>query len=72
MSISESCSCGASIELDRSDELALWKDWKANHKCRDRNEALFAISDSSQISQLPDVTSPELHLGFRRQGFDDE
>ncbi len=69
MSISESCSCGASFSAERSDELKLLSDWRDRHECRNRE--VFAISDSSHISQIPDQKDPELHIGFRGAEFDE-
>ena len=44
--ISESCSCGASFQAERSDEIKLLNQWRTNHKCR--SEGNLAIIDSSR------------------------
>ena len=69
MAVSESCSCGASFSAERSDELKLLTEWRVKHECRSRE--VFAISDSSHISQIADQKDPELHIGFRGAEFDE-
>ena len=44
--ISEACSCGASFQAERSDELKLLNNWRTNHKCR--SEGNLAIIDNSR------------------------
>jgi hypothetical protein len=44
--ISESCSCGASFQAERSDEIKLLNQWRTNHKCR--SEGNLAIIDTSR------------------------
>lgn len=49
--ISESCSCGASFQAERSDELKLLNLWRTSHKCR--SEGNLAIIDSSRVETAP-------------------
>ena len=49
--ISESCSCGASFQAERSDEIKLLNQWRVNHKCR--SEFNLAIIDNSRIETSP-------------------
>lgn len=49
--ISESCSCGASFQAERSDEIKLLNQWRTAHKCR--SEGSLAIIDSSRIETAP-------------------
>ena len=49
--ISESCSCGASFQAERSDEIKLLNQWRTNHKCR--SEGNLAIVDNSRTETSP-------------------
>jgi len=49
--ISESCSCGASFQAERSDEIKLLNQWRSNHLCR--SEGNLAIIDSSRVETAP-------------------
>jgi hypothetical protein len=49
--ISEACSCGASFQAERSDEIKLLNQWRSNHKCR--SEGNLAIIDSSRVETAP-------------------
>lgn len=60
--ISETCSCGASFQVDRSDELKLVNQWRQDHKCRPQ-EGNLAIIDSARIESAP--------LGFMATGLVD-
>ena len=44
--ISETCTCGASFQAERSDEIKLLNQWRVNHKCR--TEGNLAIVDNSR------------------------
>ena len=44
--ISESCSCGASFQAERNDEIKLLNQWRTNHQCRE--VANLAIVDTSK------------------------
>ena len=44
--ISETCSCSASFQAERSDEIKLLNQWRTNHKCR--AEGNLAIIDNSR------------------------
>jgi hypothetical protein len=68
MSISETCGvCGSSFEVDRSDELQLWKDWILRHLCKPPASSEFFSSASPMIEQS------ESKLGFVRDTqYDDE
>lgn len=44
--ISETCSCGASFQAERSDEIKLLNQWRTNHKCQ--SEGNLAIIDNSR------------------------
>ena len=65
MSISETCSCGASFSAERNDELKLLNAWRTSHKCISHDSGSLAIVDTSNNSLAPDYTIPELHIGFR-------
>lgn len=60
--ISETCVCGASFQVERSDELKLVNQWRLDHKCRPQ-EGNLAIIDSSRIESAP--------LGFMATGLID-
>lgn len=68
MSISESCgNCGSSFEIDRNDEVTLWRDWQKHHICKAKDDAQFFSSASPLIEQS------ESKLGFMRDTqFDDD
>lgn len=68
MSISETCGvCGSSFEIDRADEVTLWRDWVVRHLCKPAASSEFFSSASSVIEQS------ESKLGFTRDTqFDDE
>jgi hypothetical protein len=72
MSITETCSCGASFSAERSDELKLVNAWRSQHKCSFPKQGDLAIMDSSRNELAPDFTEPELHIGFRRLEDDDD
>lgn len=71
MSISESCSCGASFSADRDDELKLLNQWREDHKCPAPQGGDLSYSTAT-IETAPDHTFPEMHIGFRYNGDDDE
>ena len=71
MAISESCSCGASIELDRSDEVALLKEWRRVHKCRTVERSDFFAQANTVVESAPDFTDMNMHIGFRGAEFDE-
>lgn len=68
MSISETCgNCGSSFEIDRADEVTLWRDWQRNHLCKANDKGEFFSSVATVIEQS------ESKLGFARSTqFDDE
>lgn len=68
MTISETCGvCGSSFEVDRSDELQLWKDWIGRHLCKPPAPSEFFSAASPLIEQS------ESKLGFTRDTqFDDD
>ena len=72
MSISETCSCGASFSAERNDELKLINAWRTQHKCMNPKGGDLAIVDSSQSSIAEDFRIPELHIGFRPSEDDDD
>ena len=69
MSVSESCSCGASFSAERTDEIKMLTNWRENHKCRDRVE--FIAIDNSKSEPAPEYQVPEMHIGFRGREDDD-
>lgn len=68
MTISETCgNCGSSFEVDRTDEVALWRDWQKNHVCKAADKETFFSSAQPMIEQS------ESKLGFvRSTQFDDD
>jgi hypothetical protein len=68
MSLSESCSCGASFSAERDDELGLLNQWRKRHKCPKPQGGALALSSS--IESVDDFVYPELRIGFR--GDDDD
>ena len=72
MSISETCSCGASFSAERNDELKLLNSWRTSHKCQVPKQGDLAIVDSSHSSIAEDFRIPELHIGFRPSEDDDD
>ena len=71
MAISESCSCGASIELDRADELTLLYEWRKSHRCKGQDSSDFFSSAAPMLETAPDFTDKNLHIGFRGAEFDE-
>lgn len=65
MSISESCSCGASFTADRDDEIKLLNQWRTGHKCKAGGDLIFNNPNSATLETVNYVTEPELQLGFR-------
>jgi hypothetical protein len=72
MSISETCSCGANFSAERNDELKLLNAWRTTHKCSYPKQGDLAIVDMARSEIAPDLTEPELHIGFRRLEQDDD
>lgn len=72
MSISETCSCGASFSAERNDELKLLNAWRTSHKCMTHDNGSLAIVDNSSTQLADDFRIPELHIGFRPSEEDDE
>lgn len=72
MAISETCSCGAGFSAERNDELKLLNAWRTTHKCSYPKQGDLAIVDTSRNELAPDLTQPELHIGFRRLEEDDD
>ena len=68
MSISETCgNCGSSFEIDRTDEVQLWRDWQRNHKCKAIEKGEFFSAVATVVEQS------ESKLGFvRSTQFDDD
>lgn len=66
--ISETCgNCGSSIELDRQDEVSLWRSWQTNHLCKAKDETGYITTAQTTTEQS------ESKLGFSRATqFDDE
>jgi hypothetical protein len=65
MSISESCSCGASFTADRDDELKLLNQWRIAHRCKDTGDLIFNNPSTAVIEKVDSNLAPELQLGFR-------
>ena len=65
MSVSESCSCGASFTADRDDEIKLLNQWRNGHKCKTSGDLIFNNPIQSVTESLSYSTEPELQLGFR-------
>lgn len=65
MSISESCTCGASFTADRDDELKLLNQWRTSHKCKTSGDLIFNNPATAVMDKVDYVTEPELQLGFR-------
>jgi hypothetical protein len=72
MSISETCSCGASFSAERNDELKLLNAWRTTHKCVSHDNGHLAIVDNANTAIADDFRIPELHIGFRPDGDDDD
>lgn len=72
MSLSETCSCGASFTAERSDELKLLNAWRTSHRCATPKQGDLAIIDTSSTTLAQDTTIPELHIGFRPSEDDDD
>jgi hypothetical protein len=72
MSISETCSCGASFSAERNDELKLLNAWRTSHKCMNHDGGSLAIVDNAQTMLADDFRIPELHIGFRPSEEDDD
>ncbi len=72
MSLSETCSCGASFAAERNDELKLLNAWRTSHKCVTHDSGTLAIVDTSNTQLADDFRIPELHIGFRPSEDDDD
>ena len=72
MSLSETCSCGASFSAERNDELKLLNSWRTTHKCINHDSGSLAIVDTSSTQIADDFRIPELHIGFRPDEGDDD
>lgn len=65
MSVSESCSCGASFTVDRDDEIRLLNQWRTGHKCKVSEDLIFNTVPSPITDTLQYETDREMQLGFR-------
>jgi len=63
MSLSESCSCGASFSADRDDELRLLNEWRKTHKCPKPERGNLTLGSS--VEAVDDFAYPNLRVGFR-------
>ena len=63
MSLSESCSCGASFSADRDDELRLLNEWRLAHRCPMPERGSLAVESS--VESVHDFVYPNLRVGFR-------
>ena len=72
MSLSETCSCGASFTAERNDELKLLNAWRTSHRCATPKQGELAIVDTSNNQIAEDFRIPELHIGFRPSEDDDD
>ena len=63
--IRERCTCGAELETDEEDALAIWTTWKEIHNCTGQPVDGHSGGGVAQVEQAPDYTMPELHIGFR-------
>lgn len=72
MSVSETCSCGASFSAERNDELKLLNSWRTSHRCSFPKVGDLAIVDTANTSLADDLRIPELHIGFRPDEGDDD
>jgi len=60
MAISETCgNCGSSIELDRNDEVELWRSWQRTHLCKDQDQGAI-------INPMTQIERTETPFGFTR------
>jgi hypothetical protein len=65
MSLSETCSCGASFTADRDDELKLLNQWRTAHSCKVSGDLSFNTAPSAVTETVQYDTDRELQLGFR-------
>lgn len=73
MSLSETCTCGASFSAERDDELKLLNSWRKSHKCNPQPGDLYTTAFDSRADLAPDYTLPEMHIGFRYEpGLDED
>lgn len=72
MSLSETCTCGASFSAERDDELKLLNQWRRAHKCVPQPGDLYTSGLDSRADLATDYTLPEMHIGFRYEPEDDE
>jgi len=67
LTISETCgNCGSSLEIDRNDEVGLWREWQKNHICKTPDKEIFFSSAAPLIEQS------ETKMGFAREPWDDD
>lgn len=62
--IRERCSCGAEIETDSDQDYEIVVEWREQHPCRPPMDDR-PMGGTAQVEQAPDLTLPELHVGFR-------
>ena len=65
MSLSESCSCGASFSADRDDQLRLLNQWRKLHACPKQEGGFLVSSVSTDSETVHDFVYPNLRVGFR-------
>jgi|688.fasta_scaffold287581_2 hypothetical protein len=71
MSLSETCSCGASFTAERDDELKLLNAWRKSHRCKPQPGDLVTTGVDSR-ADFGGENEPEFKIGFRYDYEDDD
>jgi len=67
----ERCSCGAEFETDSVQGMRLIREWRREHRCVDEVSDPSFVSAEAKSEIAPDNVTPELHIGFRSDPFDE-
>ena len=68
--IRERCSCGAEFETDEAHAVKLLREWRREHPHEHRTDP--RDTDGTAATELAsDPRSPELHIGFRSDPYDE-
>lgn len=69
--IRERCSCGAEFETDEEHAIKLLRAWRKQHRHEPQTPGRDTDTSAS-IELATDPRTPELHIGFRNDPFEDQ
>ena len=67
----ERCSCGAEFETDHPGGMRLIREWRREHTCTEPVIDPSFVSAEAKSEIAPDNITPELHIGFRSDPYDE-